>query len=66
MLDFPRGEEMIGDQARIEGGKLARPTAPGLGIELSEELERRYPFDETAVYSCMLNDWGPPPDAYWA
>ncbi len=66
MLDFPLAEEMIGDQARIEGGKLARPTAPGLGIGLSEELERRYPFDETAVYSCMLNDWGPPPDIYWA
>ena len=66
MLDFPLAGEMIGDQARIEGGKLARPTAPGLGIGLTDELERRYPFDETAVYSCMLNDWGPPPDAYWA
>jgi hypothetical protein len=28
-------------------------------------MEQRYPFDETAVYSCVLNDWGPPPDSYW-
>ncbi len=66
MLAFPLGEEMIGDQGRIENGRLIRPTAPGLGIALTAEMEARHPFDPTAVYSCVLNDWGPPPDSYWA
>ena len=66
MLSFPLGEEMIGDQGRIERGRLIRPTSPGLGLTLTPEIEARYSFDETAVYSCVLNDWGPPPDSYWA
>lgn len=66
MLDFPLGREMLGDQARIAGGRLMRPTAPGLGLTLTPEIEARYPFDPTAVYSCALIDYGPPPDSYWA
>ena len=65
MLDFPLGREMMGNQATIIDGKLIRPTAPGLGLELTAEMEARYPFDETAVYSCALLDYGPPPDSYW-
>jgi L-alanine-DL-glutamate epimerase-like enolase superfamily enzyme len=65
MLDFPLGAEMIGDQGRIEGGRLMRPIAPGLGLTLTPEMEARYPFDESAVYCCVLHDWGPPPDEYW-
>lgn len=65
MLAFPLGTEMIGDQGRIVDGKLMRPTASGLGLTLTSEMEARYPFDESAVYSCVLRDWGPPPDSYW-
>ena len=65
MLAFPLADEMIGDQGRILNGRLLRPTAPGLGVSLTADMEGRYPFDETAVYSCMLHDWGPPPDEYW-
>jgi L-alanine-DL-glutamate epimerase-like enolase superfamily enzyme len=65
MLAFPLGAEMIADQGRIAEGRLILPTAPGLGLTLTPEMETRYPFDETAVYSCVLNDWGPPPDSYW-
>jgi L-alanine-DL-glutamate epimerase-like enolase superfamily enzyme len=65
MLDFPLGAEMIGDQGRIVDGRLLRPNAPGIGITLTPEMEARYPFDETAVYSCALIDFGPPPDDYW-
>ncbi len=66
MLAFPLGAEMIADQGRIENGQLLRPTAPGLGLTLTPEIESRYPFDETAVYSCALIDFGPPPDSYWS
>ena len=65
MLAFPLGAAMIGDRARIEGGRLLRPTAPGIGVTLPPDMEAAYPFDETAVYSCMLADYGPPPDDYW-
>ena len=65
MLAFPLADEMIGDQMRIERGRLQRSTAPGLGITLTRDMEERYPFDSTAVYSCMLRDWRPPPDQYW-
>ncbi|WP_120631389.1 mandelate racemase/muconate lactonizing enzyme family protein [Ruegeria sp. EL01] len=66
MLDFPLGREMMGDQGKIVDGKLLRPSAPGLGLELTADMEARYPFDETAVYSCALIDFGPPPDSYWS
>lgn len=66
MLAFPLGAEMIGDQGRIVEGHLLRPTAPGLGLTLTPEMEARYPFDPLAVYSCVLHDWGPPPESYWA
>ena len=65
MLAFPLGAEMMGDQGRIEAGRLIRPTAPGIGVTLTPEMEAAYPFDESAVYSCLLNDWGPPPDDHW-
>ena len=65
MLAFPLGAEMIGDQGQIVNGRLLRPTAPGLGVTLTPEMEAHYPFDESAVYSCVLTDWGPPPDSYW-
>ena len=65
MLDFPLAEEMIGANARIVGGRLHRSDASGLGIALTPEMERKYSFDEKAVYSCALIDWGPPPDEYW-
>jgi len=65
MLAFPLGAAMMGDQGRIENGHVIRPTAQGLGVTLTPEMEAAFPFDETAVYSCMLHDWGPPPDESW-
>ena len=65
MLDFPLGAEMMGDQGRIQNGRLLRPTAPGIGVTLTPDMEARYPFDETAVYRCALIDFGPTPDEYW-
>ena len=55
---------MIGDRGRIVGGRLLRPTA-GLGLTLMPQMKARCPFDQSAVYSCVLHDWGPPPDSNW-
>ncbi len=65
MLDFPLGAEMMGEQGAIEGGYLLRPTASGLGLTLTSEMEARYVFDERAVYSCMLQDTDAPADEKW-
>ncbi len=65
MLEFPLGAEMMADQGCIDRGRLLLPTAPGIGVTLTPEMEARYPFDESAVYSCALIDFGPPPDEYW-
>lgn len=65
MLYHPLTDDMIGGRARIVDGRLLRPDAPGIGVSLTPEIEARYPFDERAVYSCMLADYGPPPDEYW-
>ena len=56
---------MMGDEGHIRDGQLIRSTAAGLGLTLTPEMEARYPFDETAVYSCALLDYGPPPDSHW-
>jgi hypothetical protein len=66
MLDFSLALDMIGDQGKIENGRLVRPTAPGIGVTPTPEMDAHTPFDETAVCSCMLHDWGLPPDGYWA
>lgn len=65
MLDYPLARELIGDQRQIKEGRLIRPTAPGIGINLTSEIEKAYPFDDAAVYSCMRTDAKPPPDCYW-
>jgi hypothetical protein len=65
MFSFPLGTEMMADQRKILNGKLSRPGASGLGISLSSDIENRYPFDPSAVYSCALIDVYQPPDSYW-
>jgi L-alanine-DL-glutamate epimerase-like enolase superfamily enzyme len=65
MLSFPLGEEMIGNSMRITNGHLRRPDSPGLGVCLTEDIEKRYAFDQTAVYTCKLIDHEKPPESYW-
>ncbi|MCY4141332.1 MAG: mandelate racemase/muconate lactonizing enzyme family protein [Rhodobacteraceae bacterium] len=65
MLDFPLGNEMLAGQRRIRDGRLGLPEAPGIGVTLTPELEARYPFDPTAVYSCILQDYARNPEDYW-
>ena len=43
LLD-PLRDEVLVEPRRMEGGCLLPPTAPGLGVELSEALIERYPY----------------------
>lgn len=65
MLDFPLATQMYADQRRISNGNLSRPTAPGLGVTLTPEMEAAYAFDPAAVYSCVLNDQSTVADEFW-
>jgi galactonate dehydratase len=42
----PRGAEIAVNPFRVEGGYLAVPTAPGLGVELREDVLARHGYRE--------------------
>ena len=65
MLAFPLGTDMTQGQCKMAEGRLFPPTAPGIGVRLTPEMEAMYPFDETAVYSCKIQDFQRNRDDYW-
>ena len=65
MLAFPLGPEMLTEPLQIADGELRRPEAPGIGTRLTPEIESRYPFDPSAVYSCKLQEYERHPEDYW-
>src|SRR4029078_9155581 len=42
--------ELLKSPIRWEGGYVCPPTAPGLGIELDEEVARAHPYDSDALH----------------
>ncbi|MGA1547675.1 MAG: mandelate racemase/muconate lactonizing enzyme family protein [bacterium] len=65
MLAFPLGDVLLADSLRIENGHIICPTTPGIGIEITPEVEAEFPFDPEAVYSCKLLNRGAPSDESW-
>ena len=65
MLAFPLGSDMMEGQCNITDGRLSPPTAPGIGVRLTPEMEAMYPFDGSAVYSCKIQDFRRNHDDYW-
>jgi L-alanine-DL-glutamate epimerase-like enolase superfamily enzyme len=55
MPDYTLRRELLVEPLRIENGRLLAPSGPGLGVHLTPELERKYPFREDAVYSCLAS-----------
>jgi L-alanine-DL-glutamate epimerase-like enolase superfamily enzyme len=45
---YPLRDELFVEPLRIENGFLRPPTAPGLGVELTDEVRRKYAFREEA------------------
>ncbi|MFF9320857.1 mandelate racemase/muconate lactonizing enzyme family protein [Streptomyces sp. NPDC014735] len=45
--------ELLVEPFRIESGRLLAPRAPGLGVRLTPETERRFAFRGDAVYRCL-------------
>ena len=53
MKPYPLREALMLEPLSINNGSLAAPSTPGLGVTLTEEIERRFPFREDAVYACL-------------
>jgi L-alanine-DL-glutamate epimerase-like enolase superfamily enzyme len=60
---YPLRSELLAEPFRIVDGELVAPTAPGLGIHLTPEVEQRYPFRADAVYRCRVTE--PAPTTEW-
>ena len=65
MIPYDLEPDLFTDQRQIEDGFLKRPNNPGIGITMNENIENKYKFDESAVYSCVVVDRGQPDDEYW-
>lgn len=48
-------EAMLAEPWRIERGQLLLSDTPGLGVRLTPEIEREFPFREDAVYRCLVD-----------
>jgi L-alanine-DL-glutamate epimerase-like enolase superfamily enzyme len=46
----PLVQELMIEPPRVVDGQISAPTAPGLGVSLSPELEEQFPFAEHAHY----------------
>ena len=65
MIPYDLEPDLFADQRQIVNGFLNRPISPGIGITMNENIENKYKFDESAVYSCVVVDRGQPDDEYW-
>ncbi|MFI3256730.1 MAG: mandelate racemase/muconate lactonizing enzyme family protein [Spirochaetales bacterium] len=55
MPQFNIRQDLMIKPLEIVHGKLQKPTAIGLGVQLTPELEKKYAFREDAVYNCDRN-----------
>ncbi|MCC2629191.1 MAG: enolase superfamily enzyme related to L-alanine-DL-glutamate epimerase, partial [Thermomicrobiales bacterium] len=51
----PLRDELLVEPLRLHDGKLAAPTAPGLGVVLAPDLEERYPYRPGSAYRILGN-----------
>jgi L-alanine-DL-glutamate epimerase-like enolase superfamily enzyme len=65
MIPYKLEPIMFGDQRVIKNGNLLRPEISGIGITMSDKIEKDFSFDKKAVYSCVVVDRGQPNDDYW-
>jgi L-alanine-DL-glutamate epimerase-like enolase superfamily enzyme len=66
MPRYPLRDALLVQPWRITGGVLTLPDVPGLGVQLTPEIERAYSFREDSVYQCMVRQNRVLPDEVWA
>jgi L-alanine-DL-glutamate epimerase-like enolase superfamily enzyme len=65
MPHYPLRNAMLQKPWQIENGLLQLPDVPGLGVELTREIEDRFPYRDDAIYSCLVDLSKMPPDEVW-
>lgn len=65
MPPFELRHTLVPEPWQIEDGYITLSDAPGLGIELTPEIEKAYPFREDATYNCRV-DFSKLPQVSWA
>jgi L-alanine-DL-glutamate epimerase-like enolase superfamily enzyme len=49
-IETPFHDQLIKGSIRVEDGFITAPTAPGLGIEVDEELARAHPYNDDGLH----------------
>ena len=69
MKPYALRDELLLEPLSIQQGYLQVPVQPGLGVQLTPQIEARYPFRPEAVYACLVaapaldeGVWGPDPE----
>jgi len=55
-IETPFHDQLIKSSIRVEDGFVHAPTAPGLGIEVDEELARAHPYTGDGLHLEMQED----------
>ena len=55
-IETPFHNALIKGSIRVENGYIPAPEAPGLGIEIDEELARRHPYTGKGLHLQMQED----------
>lgn len=58
-------EAMLATPWQITRGQLTLTETPGLGVRLTPEIEREFPFRKDAVYRCLVDPASPPKPEDW-
>ena len=58
-------EAMLATPWQITRGQLTLTETPGLGVRLTPEIEREFPFRNDAVYRCLVDPASSPKPADW-
>ena len=58
-------EAMLATPWQITRGQLTLTETPGLGVRLTPEIEREFPFRKDAVYRCLVDPASSPKPADW-
>lgn len=65
MPDYPLRDKMMVSPWDIKNGILSIPQEPGLGVILTEEIEKKFKFRKDAIYSCIPNNSRSMNDEIW-
>jgi len=50
---YPLREEFLVEPLKVVDGAIATPTAPGLGVKLPDDVEKRYPYRPGSFYRVL-------------